>query len=157
VACVYQLRLVGNRIANLAALASAGQWKPHGVRLLARPSLLLGDETPVTGFVRDGPTEIDFGLDDLTVPNRENLSVSESLAGITPALVRDENALAIEHRMNEVEALYHLAVRPAAFKICGAVEAVVERTGEVEIVRDQRLDSRAILADGCFASRFTPL
>ena len=47
--------------------------------------------------------------------------------------------------MDELKAIDPFAVRPATVEVRLSVDAIVERTGEMEVVGDQRLDRRAVL------------
>lgn len=51
------------------------------------------------------------------------------------------------HNMDEVEPRNRLTVRPAASEISRPIKAVVERTSEMKIICNQRLDRQTILID----------
>src|SRR5262249_2867597 len=91
------------------------------------------------------PAEIDLDLDDPAVTYRHDLGVAEAAAVLPLTFVGDEDAIAVGHEVDEIKRSDASAVRPAALEIGVAVDAVVERAGEVEVVGDQRLDRRPIL------------
>ena len=113
----------------------------HGLRLNMLARLRL---------VWNVPAEIHLDGADLAVADREDFGVAEALAAATRhtdvrRLVGDEHAVATLHGMDVIERLYGLAVGPSHLEIGCAIERVVERAGEAEVVREQRLDHGAIL------------
>src|SRR5262245_34422318 len=65
-------------------------------------------------------------------------------------LVDDEGAVPVLHLIDVVEPGHRLAVGPAAREIGFAIERVIDWTGEMIILADQRLDSGAIFGDEGF-------
>src|SRR5262245_53109049 len=61
--------------------------------------------------------------------------------------VGHEDLVDRRHHVDELEIADALAVRPATLEIRLSIESVVERTGEVEVLGDERLDCRAVLLD----------
>jgi hypothetical protein len=84
--------------------------------------------------MRNRPTEVHLDLDDLAVAHGMQLGVAEALLAHA-ALVRDEGAIAIDDQAHYVESVDSPAIGPADLEIGRPIEAVVERAGEVEIVR----------------------
>lgn len=103
--------------------------------------------------MRPRPAEIDFGLDDFAVAHRQDFRIAKALAPGRLTFIRDEHAIPLRHEVDEFEIFDRPAVRPAALEVRRAVQAVVERTGEMKIVRDQRLDGCPVLRDVGFVTR----
>jgi hypothetical protein len=59
--------------------------------MLALLRALLIDETTIGGFVRDGPTEIDLGFDDLSIVNSEDFGVAKVLPAHVSSDVSDKS------------------------------------------------------------------
>ena len=59
------------------------------------------------------PAEVHLDVDDLLIPNREDLGVPESTAVRVASFVGHEHAVGICDEMDEVEPVDDLAVRPA--------------------------------------------
>src|SRR5687768_16583934 len=97
--------------------------------------------------MRDGPAEIDLGVDDLAAAHRQYLGVAKARSRGAGALIGDEDAVAVLNQVLVFEAGDRLAVRPAAREIGLSVEAVVERAGEMEVVGNHCLDRRTVLVD----------
>src|SRR5262245_28139031 len=51
---------------------------------------LILDETTFGRFVGDCPTEVDFDLDDLSLPNSQDFGVAKPLTGGCPAFIGNE-------------------------------------------------------------------
>ena len=94
--------------------------------------------------MRQGPAEIDFGLDDLAVADRQDLGVAERLAAAALADIGGDHLLTIANQADELVSGDPFFVRPAAGEIDFAVDAVIERAGEVEILADHRLGRCAV-------------
>jgi hypothetical protein len=86
-------------------------------------------ETAGGGFVGNRPAEIDFDFDDLFALHGEDLRIAETTACRT-GVVGDEDLVAFRYKMNVLEPLDLLTVRPAALEIRRAIYSVVEWTGE---------------------------
>src|ERR1700730_7706516 len=112
---------------------------------LACPPDLGIDEAAEWRFVGDRPAEIHLDLDCLAVAKRHDLRIAEAPAVFVLAFIGYDHAVAIGDEIDEVEAFDTLAVRPTALEIGRSVDAVVERTAEVEIVGEDRLDRRTVL------------
>ena len=74
--------------------------------------------------MRDGPAEVHLDIDDLFVPNGDDLGVPKSMTVGVASLVRDEDALAIRYKVDEFEARNGLAVWPAPAEVRLAIEAM---------------------------------
>ncbi len=83
--------------------------------------------------MREGPAEVHLDIDDLTVANREDLGVAESVAIRIAPFIRDKDAIAIGTQMNDVEPFDCVAVRPAPSEVRFAVETIVQRAREMKI------------------------
>jgi len=105
------------------------------------------DEATLRCRVRYRPAEIDFDVHDLRVAYRQDLGIAKSMAVAAAALVRDERALADRLEAQEIETGDRVAVRPATLEIRRTIDAIVERTGEVEIGGDERLDGGSVFVD----------
>ena len=94
------------------------------------------------------PPEIDFDFDKLTLAYGENLCITKeiSIRGVT--FIRDKYSVAVRNEIDEVEALDHLTVWPTILEVGFAIDPVVERTGEMKILRDQLLDRQPRYAAG---------
>ena len=101
-------------------------------------------QSRLLGVVGNRPAEIDFDLDDLAVARRQNLGVAEGLAGHAPPFIGDEDSIPVANQIDESEAGDRLAGLPASIEICLAINAIVERAGEMKIVGDDRFDRRAV-------------
>jgi hypothetical protein len=95
--------------------------------------------------VRNRPAEIDFGLDDLAVAHRQNLGVAEGLARCAPPFIGDEDPISVANQVDESETGDRLTGLPASIEIGLAIDAIVERAGEMKIVVDDRFDRPAVL------------
>jgi len=103
-------------------------------------------------FVRYWPTEIDLDLDDLIIAHGDNLGVAKAMPVRAATFIGDEYPVAIGNEIDKIETADPFAVRLATRKIGRAVNAVIKRTGEVEIRGDQFLDCRTILSHIGFVS-----
>src|SRR6185312_14490224 len=75
----------------------------------------------------------------------DDFGVAERLAVLAPAFVGDEDAVAVRGEVDKVEPGELVVVAPAPGEIGGAVEAVVPRAGEVEVVGDEALHRRSVV------------
>src|SRR5262249_44176376 len=109
--------------------------------------------------VRNGPTEIDFDLDDLLTANRENFRIAKPLSIRGSGDVCDEYLLVVGYHMDKVKPGNRPTVRPAANEVGRSIKAVVERAGEVEVLGYQGFYRCAIfvgislIASACNGSR----
>ena len=87
--------------------------------------------------MRDGPTEVNFDLDNLTIANGEALRITEGPAAGTFSLVGNDHIIARFNHADKIKASDELIIRPAALEIGSAVQAVVVRAGEMKIVSNE--------------------
>src|SRR4029079_10745540 len=113
--------------------------------VFVRPSPRLIHESALRSSVRDGPAEIHLDIDNLRVADGEDLGVPKSMTVGVASLIRHEDAVAIRHQVDELEARDSLAVWPAATAVRLAVETIVQRAGEMKIVSDDRLERCPVL------------
>lgn len=97
--------------------------------------------------MRDRPAEIDLRVGDLALANGQDFRVAEPVAVGAAALIGNKHLVARGDEMDEFETRNDFAVRPAAFEKDGAINAVVERAGEMEILGNQWLDRGAVLGN----------
>src|SRR4029450_3269439 len=95
------------------------------------------------------PSEVDLGVDQLSVADGQDLAVTKALPTPVPRLVCHEDSVAVAQQMDEFESENRLVVRPAPFEVGRAVDPIVERAGEMEIVSDDALDGRAVAVGVC--------
>src|SRR5215207_194390 len=61
------------------------------------------DEASGGRLMRDRPAEIDLGLDDLAVPNGQDLGIAKALAAVVVPFIGHEHMLAVGHQIDELE------------------------------------------------------
>jgi hypothetical protein len=113
----------------------------NSVAIVVRPA----DETARLGFVRDGPAEINFHFDDLTVTYGHDFSVTEFFAVSLATFIGHEDSVAVGNEILKLETVDPLAVWPAPRKICRAINSVIERTREMKVRGNQFLNASTIL------------
>jgi hypothetical protein len=111
----------------------------------SRRWLLRVNKGPILSWMGNRPPKIDFNVDDLALAKGQDLGVPKAPAAYAAPLVRDENPIAVRDAADEVEPFCSLAVGPAASEIRRAVNSVVERAGEMEVISDQRFERCSIL------------
>ena len=87
--------------------------------------------------MRQRPAEVHFRVHQLAVTNSQDFGVSKAIAASVSAFVGHEHAFTLLHEMDEFEVGGVRAVGPAAFEVHLAIDALVERAGEVKVVGDQ--------------------
>src|SRR3984893_3079540 len=97
--------------------------------------------------MRDWPTEIDFTLDNFAVSDGHYFRIAEPLAGSVLPFVGDEYVLSLAHEVYELKVGNRLAVFPAPIEVGLTVEAIVQRTGEMKIIAEDRFYRSAIFVD----------
>src|SRR5204862_1850313 len=101
------------------------------LRSRVAPSILLRfigvlrDEAATRCFVRNGPSEIDFYLDDLAIAYGQNLSVTEIVTLGALSFVSDEDSIAVSNKIDVVKLLEPGAVGPTTIKISCPVDSVI--------------------------------
>ena len=112
---------------------------------LLRPGLSLVHEASLRGFMRQGPADVHLDIDDLRIPNGEDLGVSKSMTLRIASFVRDEHAIGIGDEIDEVESQDGLADWPAATEVRLAVDPIVEGAREMKIAGKERLEGLPVL------------
>ena len=97
--------------------------------------------------MRQRPAEIDLGLDDPAVSDGQDFGIAETLAVRALSFICHEHPLAVGNQVDELKFGNRPAVGPAALEIGLAIDAIVQRTGEVKIVGDDGFDRRPVLVD----------
>src|SRR4029450_11716243 len=95
------------------------------------------------------PSEVDLGVDQLSVADGQDLAVTKALPTPVPRLVCHEDSVAVAQQIDELESENRLVVRPAPFEVGGAVDPIVERAGEMEMVSVAGLDGGGGAGGAC--------
>ena len=96
--------------------------------------------------MRDGPTKIDFDVNDLAFAHGDDLGIAETSPVCVTTFISHEYPVAIGNEIDKVKILDYLAVRPATCKICRPVNPVIKRAGEMEVRSEQPLIAARSLA-----------
>jgi len=95
--------------------------------------------------VRKRPAEIDLCLDDLAAADGQPLRIAESSTAKSRCFVNDEDLFAVHNDIDELKVRDRLAVGPTTREVSAAIQAVIQRAGEMEVFVDQGLDGDSVL------------
>ena len=90
--------------------------------------------------MRNRPAKIDLCLHELAVSSRQGFGVGEDPTLVASRFISHIDAFALLDDGDEGVTRNPPAVRPASLEIGPAVDPIVQRTGEVEVLGDQPLD-----------------
>src|SRR6476646_7159055 len=96
--------------------------------------------------MRYGPTKIDFDVNDLVLAHCDDLGIAKTSTVCVTTFISHEYPVAIGNEIDKIETAERLAVRPATRKVGRTVNPGINRAGEMEVMRDQFLNCRAIFA-----------
>ena len=94
--------------------------------------------------MRKRPAKIDLRLDHLSIPDRQQVSVSEPAAR-AESLVRYKDLITVWNDAYKLVPRDRFAIRPTPREIGRPVNPVIERAREMEVVGNQGLYRRPIL------------
>src|SRR5262245_5951271 len=93
------------------------------------------------------PPEVNLSGDEFTAAHGVDFAVAKTLARRCICFVHNEGAISLLELVNLFEMRHRRAVRPADLEIGRAIERIVDRTREVKVVVEQRLNGGAIFVD----------
>jgi hypothetical protein len=95
--------------------------------------------------MRQIPTEVNLGGDELSAPDGVGLTIAKALAAGSSPFIHDDCAICVFESVDIVKGRYLVAVRPAALEVSLSIECIVEWAAEVILVVEQHFQGRAVL------------
>jgi hypothetical protein len=90
--------------------------------------------------VRQRPTKIHLDFNELAMPHCQYFGIAKAFATAATTFVSHEDTLAFLHKVDKSEVGNARTVGPAARKAGPAIETIVARAAEVEVVGNEGLD-----------------